>query len=181
MDEKRCRRGGEAGRVRYRQTRFLNPLARPARLAFLSCNSETPRGSPPNLGCDWSCPTSARRARRAHCRLSSMGTGRGGGPGGTRAQVRGVGSAGPAELRRISRLLVMPCSPPLTPLRKGGKQIARSHRHSSHNKIVCLETVPRARLTPTFHHPRRQLPLAPRRASVRRFRPSRIQPVSKPL
>ena len=28
--------------------------------------------------------------------------------------VRGFGSAGPAELRRWPRLLVMPCSPPLT-------------------------------------------------------------------
>ncbi len=48
----------------------------------------------------------------------------------------------------------MPCSPPLPPLRKGGKQIARSHRHSiPRNKNGRLETVPRAHLTPSFRHP----------------------------
>ena len=85
-------------------------------------------------------------------------------------RARGFGSAGPAELRRIPRLLVMPCSPPLHPKRttppflpsdrggefaRGGKQIARSHPHSIvRNKNACLETVPRARVsTPIFHHP----------------------------
>ena len=36
-------------------------------------------------------------------------------------QVRGFGSAGPAEIRRTPRLVVMPCSPPLTPPSQGGE------------------------------------------------------------
>ncbi len=47
---------------------------------------------------------------------------RGGGPGGTRRQVRGFGSAGSAELRRRPRLLVMPCPPPLPPSSQGGER-----------------------------------------------------------
>ncbi len=49
-----------------------------------------------------------------------------------------------------------PASPPLPPLRKGGKGIARSRRHSiARNKTMRLETVSPARSTPTFHHPSR--------------------------
>ena len=47
-----------------------------------------------------------------------------------------------------------PASPPLPPLRKGGKGIARSRRRSiARNKNTRLETVPPARSTPTFHRP----------------------------
>src|SRR5271157_2789152 len=46
-----------------------------------------------------------------------------------------------------------PASPPLPPLRKGGKGIARSRRHSiPRNKNTRLETVPPARSTPTLQH-----------------------------
>src|SRR5271157_3542534 len=47
-----------------------------------------------------------------------------------------------------------PAPPPPPPLRKGGKGIARSRRHSiARNKNTRLETVPPARSTPTFHRP----------------------------
>src|SRR5271157_5004870 len=45
-------------------------------------------------------------------------------------------------------------APPLPPLRKGGKGIARSRRHSiPRNKNTRLEIVPPALSTPTFHRP----------------------------
>src|SRR5208337_1238752 len=45
-----------------------------------------------------------------------------------------------------------PASPPLPPLCKGGKGIARSRRHSiARNKNTRLEIVPPALSTPTFH------------------------------
>ncbi len=57
--------------------------------------------------------------------------------------VCGSTAADPAEFPARPRLLVMPCPPPLTPLRKGGKGIARSRRHSiKRNKNAGIETVP---------------------------------------
>src|SRR5208337_966897 len=51
-----------------------------------------------------------------------------------------------------------PASPPLPPLCKGGKGIARSRRHSiARNKNTRLEIVPPALSTPTFHRPRLRL------------------------
>src|SRR5271157_6392286 len=48
-----------------------------------------------------------------------------------------------------------PASPPLPPLRKGGKGIARWRRHSiARNKNTRLDTVPPARSRPTLQHAR---------------------------
>jgi len=47
-----------------------------------------------------------------------------------------------------------PPSPPLPPLRKGGKGIARSRSYSiARNGNTCLEIVPPAQSIPTFHRP----------------------------
>src|SRR5208283_5384079 len=52
-----------------------------------------------------------------------------------------------------SRFPRLPHHPPLPPLRKGGKGIARSRRHSiARNKNTRLETVPPARSRPTLQH-----------------------------
>src|SRR5208337_942983 len=67
-----------------------------------------------------------------------------------------------------------PASPPLPPLCKGGKGIARSRRHSiARNKNTRLEIVPPALSTPTFHRP--SLTLHPIASAPARF-PSAIWP-----
>jgi len=67
-------------------------------------------------------------------------------------------------------------TPPAPPLRKGGKGIARSRRHSiARNKNTRLETIPPARSTPTFHRAtvtaRGRAPVSP--AVIRSLRPRR--------
>ena len=90
---------------------------------------------------------------------------RGGGPGGILAWSAVPGrldpAGGPGEgegppLR--SKVLVMPCSPPLPPpfARGGNGSLARAEIRSG-MKHTHLGTVPPVRLTPTFHH----LTLAP--------------------
>src|SRR5271157_5529904 len=75
-----------------------------------------------------------------------------------------------------------PASPPLPPLRKGGKGIARSRRHSiPRNKNTRLETVPPARSRPTLQHASTELADETRNLLHRRLRaPSRYKRASGP-
>jgi hypothetical protein len=80
---------------------------------------------------------------------------RGGGPGETMAWYAGPELLDRAELPAWPSMFVMPCPPPLAPPSQGGKGLARSHCHSiARTKSTRLETVPRARPTVSFRHPR---------------------------
>jgi len=104
--------------------------------------------------------------------------------------VRGSGAAGPRGIAAAAEGAGYALFTPPA-LRKGGKGIARSRRHSiARHKNTRLETVPPARSTPTFHQPsatpsqRSAMGEAPlRNARADRPRPRRrrlYQPVSNP-
>ncbi len=108
----------------------------------------------------WSCTSCAFIPFRCALFPPLRRGGRGGGPGTTSHKVFPMLS--PSQSFRIPlarreepfSLSKAPASPPLPPLRKGGKGIARSRRHSiQRNRNACLEIVPPAQSTPTFHRP----------------------------
>src|SRR5208337_3543768 len=96
----------------------------------------------------------------------------------------------PARREESFSLSKAPASPPLPPLRKGGKGIARSRRHSiARNKNTRLETVPPVRSTPTFHQPSVRLwlrlkplsiPRPPQASLLRPILDAKVDPYLRP-
>src|SRR5208337_4089139 len=102
-----------------------------------------------------------RGGQQAETGPNTMGGG-GGGGWARHDQSQGLPMLCPSQSFRIPlarreesfSLSKAPASPPLPPLCKGGKGIARSRRHSiARNKNTRLEIVPPALSTPTFHRP----------------------------
>ena len=130
------------------------------------------RDRPGDLGPNRPHPGAAERERRkpsGKCGLKAGRSPRRGGQGGWLRHDRSqdLSMLFLSQSFRIPRarreesfsLSKAPASPPLPPLRKRGKGIARSRRHSiARHKTMRLETVSPARSTPTFHHPRSSAP-----------------------